>query len=126
MFSDQRALTGGPSEISLFCDGSYQMLIAVGTWAFGAPALRLEGAGLETGDGVEHFEVLGALAGIETILEVDRTRRAIRVHSDSDPALLFLQHAAKGEPLPTRKTFTRIKPLYDRAVISPQDVELYP
>jgi ribonuclease HI len=110
------ALAAGFPEIHLFGDGSFQQLLETGTWAFSAPALGLQQVGLEVGPSVEHFEIRAALSGIEKVLEVDRTRRPLRVYGDSEIALQFLQHAAKREILPCRKSFHRVRGLYDLAI----------
>jgi hypothetical protein len=116
MICHHNALAASPLEIDLFGDASYQPLIATGTWAFSVPALGLEGVGLGTGAGVEYFEGMAALSSIRSVLEIDRTPRPLRVHSDSELALQFLQRAVKREPLPTRKSFDRVRPLYDLAI----------
>jgi len=56
------ALLPGKSEIDLFGDGSYQDLISMGSWAFYAPDLGVEKSGLETGPGIENFEITAVLA----------------------------------------------------------------
>jgi hypothetical protein len=80
------------------------------------PAPGLEGAGFEDGPSTEYFEIRAALAAINSVLEIDHTYRPLRVNNDSELAIQLLQHAAKGEPLPTRKSFDLIRPLYDLAV----------
>jgi len=110
------ALLPGKSEIDLFGDGSFQDLISIGSWAFFAPGLGLESAGVETGPGIEHFEITAVLAGIEAILAIDQTRRPIQVFSDSDVGILLLEHAAERKKLPNRPAFQRSRQLFDWAL----------
>jgi|SRR5947209_7542503 len=109
------AIPPGDDEIQLFGDASYQYLITTGSWAFSAPALGLEGAGTGNGPSIEHFEIMAVVQGITTIINLDRTRRPIRVHTDSELAIRLLQCAVKDEPLPSRKSFDRLRALYERA-----------
>lgn len=110
------ALAAGLPEIHIFGDGSFQQLLGTGTWAFSVPAFALQQAGLEAGPSVEHFEIRAALSAIHTVLKLDQTRRPLRVFTDSEIALNFLQHAAKRDLLPPRKSFHRVRVLYDLAV----------
>ena len=80
------------------------------------PAFALQQAGLEVGPSVEHFEIRAALSAIQTVLELDQTHRLLRVFTDSEIALLFLQHAAQRDLLPPRKSFHQVRVLYDLAV----------
>jgi len=109
-------LAAGLPEIHIFGDGSFQQLLGTGTWAFSVPAFALQQVGLEAGPSVEHFEIRAALSAIHTVLELDQTRRPLRVFTDSEIALNFLQHAAKRDLLPPRKSFHRVRVLYDLAV----------
>jgi len=103
-------------EIDVFADGSFQELISFGSWAFYAPDPGLENAGVETGPGIEHFEITAALAGIEAILRVDRTTRPIHVFTDSDVGMLLLEHAAERKKLPNRPAFQKSRHLFDKSV----------
>jgi hypothetical protein len=69
------ALSAGKTTIDLVGDGSYQHVIHLGSWAFCAPEFGLENSGIETGPGIEHFEITAVLAGIEAILRIDHTQR---------------------------------------------------
>jgi ribonuclease HI len=116
MFFTQRCLPPAPAEILLFADGSYQQLISLGSWAFCAPGLGVEDAGIEAGPSVEYFEIKAVLAGLTKVTTMDRTRRSIRIFSDSDFAFLFLRHAVARESLPVRRTFNRVSNLYSQAL----------
>src|SRR3954471_9212082 len=110
------SLRPGCSEIHVFGDGSYQPSLGLGSWAFCSPGIGLEDVGLEPGPGIENFEILAALAGLEKVLAIDHTRRLIRVHSDSQFALIFLKHAVERTALPSRRSFDRVRDLHKRAV----------
>jgi hypothetical protein len=60
---------------------------------------------LESGLGIEKFEGVAALAGLETVLGIDYTRRTIRLHTDSQFALLFCVTAPERTILPSRRSF---------------------
>jgi ribonuclease HI len=107
-----------PSEIDLFSDGSFQDTISFGGWAFFAPELGIEDAGVETAGGIEHLEVVAVLAGVEAIGRLDQERRPIRVFTDSECGMLMLQHAIERKRLPIRRMFQRVQHLYDRALAS--------
>ncbi len=108
-------LPSGCSEIDVFGDGSCQPLLGLGSWAFCSPGLGIADVGLESGSGIENFEILAALAGLEKVLLIDHTRRPIRLHSDSQFALLFLQYAVERTALPSRRSFDRVRDLHRRA-----------
>jgi hypothetical protein len=110
------ALIPGESEIGVIADGSYQELIALGSWAFYIPTFELQNSGLESGSSIEHFELTAVLSGIEAILVIDRTPRPIHIFTDSDCALLQLQLATERKPLPGRPIFDRVRHLYDRCM----------
>jgi hypothetical protein len=93
-------------------------MISLGSWAFFAPGLGLEDTGVESGAGIEHFEIVAVLAGVETIVRLDQTCRPIRVFTDSECGMLMLQHAIERKRLPMRPMFQRVQHLYDRAVAS--------
>jgi ribonuclease HI len=112
------ALAAAKSQIDLFSDGSFQDMISLGSWAFFAPGLGVEDTGVESGTGIEHFEIVAVLAGVETIVRLDQTCRPIRVFTDSECGMLMLQHAVERKRLPIRPMFQRVQHLYDRAVAS--------
>jgi ribonuclease HI len=116
MSTSPKALTAGPSEITIYGDGSYQQQIGLGAWAYSVPSLRLKDASVETATTVEHFEIMAALSGIRRALDVDYTARCFRVHTDSEFTLQFLRHASKGVALPPSKTFARVASLYALAI----------
>ena len=87
------ALAPARCKIDLFSDGSFQDMISLGSWAFVAPGLGVEDTGVESGAGIEHFEIVAVLAGVETIARLDQTCRPIRVFTDSECGMLMLQHA---------------------------------
>lgn len=112
------ALAPAKCEIDLFSDGSFQDMISLGSWAFFVPGLGVEDTGVESGAGIEHFEIVAVLAGVETIVRLDQTCRPIRVFTDSECGTLMLQHAVERKRLPIRPMFHRVEHLYERAVES--------
>src|SRR3954465_14623361 len=108
-------LPPGGSEIHIFGDGSYQPLLGLGSWAFCSPGIGIEDVGLAPGPGIENFEILAALTGLEKVLAIDHTRRPIRLHSDSQFTLLFLRYVLERTELPSRRSFDRVRDLYKRA-----------
>ena len=112
---EQRAIAAGREEILVFADATYQHVIQSGAWAVAAPELGLEATGHGSGPSIDYFELLAALEAISRVLEVDHSHRPVRVHTDSDIAVRLLQSAPKSEPLPVRRSFQRMRSLYDLA-----------
>lgn len=115
MLMYNRSLLAGPADIQVYGDGSFNAVLSLGSWAFAIPELSLYQAAVDSGTGIETFEVLAILAGLRAVLAVDHTERPIQVHSDSQFAHSFWKHAGE-RTLPNRKSFDRVRHLFDLAV----------
>jgi ribonuclease HI len=116
VFAYQRYIAAGPSEIHVFSDASYQAVLGLGSWAFYIADFGIENVGLAPGPGIENFEIMAALSGLERVLAVDHTSRRVRLHIDSQYAIRFLRHAIKRTALPTRRTLDRVRGLFQYAL----------
>lgn len=100
----------------MFSDASYQPLLGLGSWAFYVADFSIENVGLAPGPGIENFEIMAALSGLERVLALDHTSRKVRLHIDSQYAIRFLRHAVERTALPTRRTFDRVRDLFQYAM----------
>jgi hypothetical protein len=116
MLPSRYALAAGPSVLPIFSDASYSHPVSWGAWAYFISEFGLRGEGSGPGPSVEFFELVGALKSLETVIAIDRTQRAVRLHSDSAFCLSFLRRASERAPLPRSKAMDRVADLYARAV----------
>jgi ribonuclease HI len=117
-------LPPGDTELNLYADGSFRQELLIGAWAYRVPTFSLAMSKAEVGASVEWFELAGVVAGIEAISRVDRSARAIHVHSDSAFVGCLLRYLMAGQLLPARRSFERVGDLIRRlaGIVRPWEV----